>query len=69
MAKTTGGTEQFSAELNINYFKGATYAEEYNKTVVVDEQVSRSVVNVSLTAPSLEKLQEKLTAYVGLAEL
>lgn len=69
MAKDQGGIEVFNASLTIEYVKTTLYTEEYNKTVVKEEGINREIVGVKLTAPSLEKLQEKLTAYVGLAEL
>jgi hypothetical protein len=69
MAKSNGGLEVFNAELSIEYIKSTEYTEEYNKTVILTEGVCRQIVGVKLTAPTLEKLQEKLVAYVGLAEL
>jgi len=64
-----GGQEIFTATLKISYSKNPTHKEEYNRLTEVEPGANRTVVDVELQSTSLEKLQEKLTAYVGLAEL
>lgn len=67
MAKI-GGASVFNATLTITHYVGATYENSYNKQELVENGSQREIVDVKLTADTLEKLQEKLVAYVGLAE-
>lgn len=64
-----GGEEIFTAKLEIRYSRNPKHQDDYGKIKELEPGANREVVNVRLEASSLEKLQEKLIAYVGLAEL
>lgn len=61
--------ELLTAKLSIRYVKDPVWGTGYDKDKVVEQGQARDIVEVEITATTLEKLQEKLTAYVGLAEL
>lgn len=59
----------FTAKLEVHYDKPAVYGTGYDKDKVVEPGGYRDLVDVTVTAVSLEKLQEKLVALTGLLEL
>lgn len=66
--KKTGGITEFSAVVQIECMKTAVFEENYNKTEMVESGFNRNIVDIRLTAPTLEQLQEKIIAHVKLAE-
>lgn len=59
----------FTAKLEVRFVKDAVYGTGYDKDKVVEQADARDLVNVEVTASSLEQLQTKLVAFVGLVEI